>query len=368
MISRIHLIHYRNYDDCVIDFDSGMNVFAGRNGQGKTNILEAVYYLSLLRSFRTSNVNELRQWKSNFFTVAGMVPTQVGPPDELVVSYGAERRLTINGVPVYRASDFVFKFICVTFIPEDLELVQGLPLQRRRFLDIAISQTSQEYLHNLQGYATALKSRNALLKQPNKYDKLTVTAYDSLLARNGAAIEVARIAFVQKLNQRLMELSEKLLEDSRVLRLKYMFRLGNNLLQEHQLEQHELEIAIREGLDKNYERDLQNGSTSIGPHRSDFSCILGDANMGSFASQGECRLGSLSIKLACLDAVREARGSNDITLLVDDVTGELDANRKNRFFSVIREVGQVLFACTEVPQGFNEQAKYFKINAGSVRV
>ena len=173
---------------------------------------------------------------------------------------------------------------------------------------------------------------------------------------------------MQKLNQRLMELSEKLLEDSRVLRLKYMFRLGNNLLQEHQLEQHELEIAIREGLDKNYERDLQNGSTSIGPHRSDFSCILGDANMGSFASQGECRLGSLSIKLACLDAVREARGSNDITLLVDDVTGELDANRKNRFFSVIREVGQVLFACTEVPQGFNEQAKYFKINAGSVRV
>ncbi len=368
MISRIHLIRYRNYDDCIIDFDSGMNLLVGRNGQGKTNILEAVYYLSLLRSFRTANVNELRQWKSNFFTISGLIPSSVGPADELTVSYGAERRMTVNGVPVYRASEFVFKFICVTFIPEDLELVQGAPLQKRRFLDIAISQVSNEYLHNLQGYVTALKSRNALLKQPEKYDKLMVTAYDTLLARNGAAIEVARLEFVKRLNERLARISGKLLEDNRLLRLKYMFRLGNNLLQEHHLEQGELEGAIREGLEKNYERDLQNGSTSVGPHRSDFTCILGDVNMSGYASQGECRLASLSIKLACLDIIREARGSSDITLLVDDVTGELDVHRKNRFFSTIEEVGQVLFACTEIPQGFSEKAKIFNINAGKVRV
>ena len=276
--------------------------------------------------------------------------------------------MMVNGVPVYRASDFVFRFICVTFIPEDLELVQGAPLQRRRFLDIAISQISQDYLHNLQGYVTALKSRNALLKQPEKFDKLMVTAYDTLLARNGAAIEVARLEFVKKLNERLAQLSERLLEDGRLLHLKYMFRLGNNLLQEHHLEQGELESAIREGLERNYERDLQNGSTSIGPHRSDFTCILGDVNMGSYASQGEGRLASLSIKLACLDIIREARGSNDITLLVDDVTGELDVHRKSCFFSVMGEVGQVLFACTEVPQGFSEKAKKFNINAGTVRV
>ena len=368
MISRIHLIRYRNYDDCIVDFDSGMNLLVGRNGQGKTNILEAVYYLSLLRSFRTANVNELRQWKSNFFTISGLIPSSIGPVDELTVSYDAERRMTVNGVSVYRASDFVFRFICVTFIPEDLELVQGAPLQRRRFLDIAISQISPEYLHNLQGYVTALKSRNSLLKQPEKYDRLMVTAYDALLARNGAAIEVARLGFVKRLNERLSQLSGRLLEDDRFLRLKYMFRLGNNLLQEHHLEQGELESAIREGLEKNYERDLQNGSTSIGPHRSDFTCILGDVNMGSYASQGEGRLASLSIKLACLDIIREARGSNDITLLVDDVTGELDVHRKSCFFSVIGEVGQVLFACTEVPQGFSEKAKKFNINAGTVRV
>ena len=367
MISRIHLIHYRNYDDCIIDFDRGMNLLVGRNGQGKTNILEGIYYLSLLRSFRTSNINEMRQWKSNFFTVSGVIPSEFGPADELMVTYGAERRMLVNNVPVYRASDFVFKFICVTFIPEDLDLVQGAPMQRRRFLDIAISQISPDYLHHLQGYMAALKNRNALLKQPEKYDRLTITAYDTLLARNGAAIELARCAFVDRLNQCLQSLSEKLIEDDRVLRLKYMFRLGNNLLQEHHLEQGELESGIREALERNFERDLQNGSTSVGPHRSDFTCILGDAQMGSYASQGECRLGSLSIKFACLDVIRESKGSNDITLLVDDVTGELDENRRNRFFNVIKDVGQVIFACTEIPQGFQEKAKLMNIQAGTVR-
>ena len=367
MISRIHLINFRNYDNSVIDFDGGMNLLVGRNGQGKTNILEGIYYLSLLRSFRTSNINEMRQWKSYFFTVSGVVPSSIGPADELMVSYGAERRMLVNNVPVYSASDFVFRFICVTFIPEDLELVQGAPLQRRRFLDIAISQISPDYLHNLQGYAAALKNRNALLKQPDKYDRLTITAYDALLARNGAAIELARCAFVEKLNRCLQSLSDKLIEDSRLLRLKYMFRLRNNLMQEYHLEQAELEAAIREALERNYERDVQNGSTSIGPHRSDFTCILGEAQMGSYASQGECRLGSLSIKLACLDAIREARASNDVTLLVDDVTGELDENRRNRFFNVIKDVGQVVFACTEIPQGFREKAKVMNIEAGTVR-
>jgi len=368
MISRIRLLNFRNYDDCSIEFSHGLNCLVGYNGQGKTNVLEGIYYLSLLRSFRTSNINELRHWNSNFFTVQGSVSSNIGMDTELEVSQGVERRLMVNGNKVYRASDFINRFVCVTFIPEDLSMVQGAPSVRRRFLDIAISQISPDYLRHLQAFTMALKSRNALLKEVDKYSRNTVTAYDAVLAKEGAFIEVERLKFSEMLNSRLVELSVELVGDDRKLSIKYMMRLNGFMLQSVEQGIDEIEKSILENLDKSYERDVERGNTSIGPHHSDFTCLLGGVNMGSFASQGECRMCSLALKLGCLSIVKETLGENGVTLLVDDVIGELDRSRRTSFFCSVSGVGQTIFACTEIPSGLPIADRVFKVNRGAVNI
>ena len=369
MISRIRLLNFRNYDDCTVEFSQGLNCLVGYNGQGKTNVLEGIYYLSLLRSFRTSNINELRQWNKDFFTLRGSVSSEIDMDTELEVTYGAERRLMLNGTKVYRASDFINKLVCVTFIPEDLSMVQGTPSIRRRFLDIAISQISPEYLRHLQAFTVALKSRNALLKEVDKYSRNTVTAYDTVLAKEGAFIEIERLKFSKMLNSRLEILSGELVGDNRVLSINYMMRLNGFRLQcidDHGIG--EIERTLMESLDRNYERDVERGSTSIGPHHSDFTCLLGGVNMSSFASQGECRMCSLALKLGCLAIVKENLGVNGVTLLVDDVIGELDSRRRASFFNAVNGIGQTVFACTEIPLGFPDVERMFRVNLGTVAI
>lgn len=369
MISRIRLLNFRNYDDCTIEFSQGLNCLVGYNGHGKTNVLEGIYYLSLLRSFRTSNINELRQWNKNFFTLHGNISSEIELDTELEVSYGAERRLMLNGAKIYRASDFINKLVCVTFIPEDLSMVQGTPSVRRRFLDIAISQISPDYLRHLQAFTVALKSRNALLKEVEKYSRNTVTAYDTVLAKEGSFIEIERQKFSQKLNSSLNELSSELVGDDRKLSINYMMRLNGFRLQSFDDQSiNEIEKSILENLDKNYDRDVERGNTSIGPHHSDFTCLLGGVNMSSFSSQGECRLCSLALKLGCLSIVKGSLGSNGVTLLVDDVIGELDSRRRASFFNAVNGIGQTIFACTELPLGFPKADRVFSVNFGTVAI
>ena len=369
MISRIRLLNFRNYDDCTVEFSHGLNCLVGRNGQGKTNVLEGIYYLSLLRSFRTSNINELRQWDRNFFMLHGSVSSEIDLNTELEVTYGAERRLMLNGSKVYRASDFINKLVCVTFIPEDLSMVLGTPSVRRRFLDIAISQISPEYLRHLQAFTVALKSRNTLLKEVDKYSRNTVTAYDTVLAKEGAFIEIERLKFSKTLNSRLEAFSDELVGDDRRLSINYMMRLNGFRLQSFDDQGvGEIEKSILENLEKNYEKDVDRGNTSIGPHHSDFTCLLGGVNMSSFASQGECRLCSLALKLGCLSIVKETLGSNGVTLLIDDVIGELDSRRRTSFFNAVNGIGQTIFACTELPFGLPRADRVFRVNLGTVAI
>lgn len=365
MIYGLKLQNFRNYDSCQLDFAPGLNCLVGANGQGKSNILEAICYLSLLRSFRTNIVKEMKQFNKDFFTVGGRVSGEAGMETELSVYYSNVRRLIINKAMVYRATDFINRFVCVTFIPDDLSLVQGSPGVRRRFLDISISQTSQTYLRHLQAYKEALHSRNVMLRDVEKYPKSTITAYDSIIAREGAAIEVVRRDFVDKLNVRLNEMSPNLLGDSRGMQLKYLSKVGK-LMQELKMSQEDIERLFRKTLEECYDRDCRNGNTENGPHRSDFVCLLDNMMMLKYASQGECRITSLALRLACLGIVGDCVGSDNVTLLVDDVVGELDAQHRNNFFNALNGVGQIIFACTSLSQDFPRPERVFIVRGGKI--
>ncbi|MBP5641093.1 MAG: DNA replication and repair protein RecF [Victivallales bacterium] len=365
MLRSIDLFHYRNIDDLHIELLRGVNAFIGSNGQGKTNILEGIYYLSLLRSFRTSQINDLKQWKSPLFRLHGLCSKNGLPDTELEVVYGTERKLSVNGNAVYRTSEFINHFICITFIPQDMELIRGGDALRRRFMDIAISQSSDAYLKTLQAYHEALKSRNLLLKDRDRYDRRVITAYDAVLVQTGVQLELARRAFTDKLNAVLSEKSNALIEDGRMLSVKYLSGIGT-LLQTTDDDQPALEQRFMENLDKNYERDCREGFTHCGPHRAELSCLLNGTSLLHFGSEGECRMASLAIKLACVDIIKHNSSNTDVTLLVDDVIGELDNTRQSNFFSQLMDAGQIVLAGTFLPEPLASIANVMHIQGGKI--
>ncbi len=365
MLRSIDLFHYRNIDSLHIDLSSGVNAFIGSNGQGKTNILEGIYYLSLLRSFRTSQINDLRQWKAPIFKLHG-VCAEAGLPDtELDVVYGTERKLSVNGNAVYRTSEFINHFICITFIPQDMELIRGGEALRRRFIDIAVSQSSVSYLKTLQAYHEALKSRNLLLKDRERYDRRVITAYDAVLVKTGVQLELERRAFTDEINASLSEKSNALIEDGRMLSVKYLSGIGT-LLQTTDDGQDALEQKFRENLEKNYERDCREGFTHCGPHRAELSCLLNGVSLLHFGSEGECRMASLAIKLACVDIIKRKSAAADVTLLVDDVIGELDSARQRNFFAQLMDSGQIALAGTFLPEPIASDANVMRVQGGRI--
>ncbi len=371
MLQRLLLDHFRNYDRQEIRFSPGVNCLIGQNGMGKTNVLEAIYYLSLLRSFRTNRNDNLMQFGANAFTLFGEVIdaqgglTRLGVVNSGVHDHLVSRQLQVNGTPVKRTSEFISRLLCTAFIPEDIEVIKGAPALRRRFLNIALCTTSPDYLNALQRFTTALHARNAMLKQPGKYPRATVTAYDHVLVESGITLELHRSQCADALNGALERLSQDFFPDGRRLNVNFISGCGflaGPVTQEAEA----LRQAFRETLERSYDNDCRGGATRYGPQRSDLACLIDQRVSANFGSEGECRAYAIALKLALLDLMRERRG-NEVTMIVDDVIGELDACRREIFLRHLATSGQVIFAGTALPDGLKSPDKLFHVERGSIR-
>ena len=365
MLRRLVLDNFRNYSHQEVSFAPGVNAFLGRNGQGKTNLLEAVYYLSLLRSFRTSQLNYLVAAGKGGFTLFGEVEDGAGRVTRLGVANGGERRLLVDGVVVHRASEFISRLVCAAFLPEDLAFIKGAPALRRRFLNIALCQLSLPYMMALQGYNEALKSRNAMLKAPERYPRETVTAWDQVLVQHGSRLEAARQRCVRQLNEALTPLSAEFFPDGRQLTVGFLCGCAH-LMGPCGEEEGEVAALYGAALAKSYERDCRDGSTRLGPHRSDLACLLDGRLLTHYGSEGECRTAAIALKLAALELLRAERGAGEITMLVDDVLGELDSVRREVFLAKLAASGQVLFAGTALPPGLPDDLRVFQVTGGRI--
>ena len=167
------------------------------------------------------------------------------------------------------------------------------------------------------------------------------------------------------INQSLEEKSVSLLASDRRPEVRYLSRLSN-LLQCSDDDPDQIEAAYRQGLEKSFERDCRNGNTAIGPHRADLSCILDGNLLNRYGSQGECRIASLALRFACLDIIRRRRGDDDVTLIVDDVFGELDAFHRRQFFAELTRGSQVLLACTAIPPELGQPERLYNVSAGTI--
>jgi DNA replication and repair protein RecF len=358
MIKRLYLKNFRNYSEFRLDGLGKINIFIGKNGQGKTNLLESVFFLSMLRSFRTSQISDIKKIGSNGFYAGAELSSLSGYDRRIEAEYGDKRRLMIEGSPVGKASEFVNQIRTVVFSPNDILLVNGSSSLRRRFIDIFISAVHPEYMALLQDYYSAMQKRNAFLRigEDNK-TIASAKAFEPILAGNGVKIVGFRNKILSELSSNIDGLMKDITGSERGFSLKYNIQRGT-----------ERESEYLSRFDQERSRDFSRQYTTFGPHLDDFEFIYSEKTLRNYGSTGQCRLSSLCLKLACIKIMKSSGNDPKIVALVDDVTGELDIETKSSFYNVIRDADQVFFTFTEKPDGdeFMSDAKIFEITEGEL--
>ena len=362
-LKQLVLHNFRSYVDCEIDFTDRVNLIIGENAQGKTTLLEAIYFLSTAKSHRTYPDNELIRHNENWFYLKGKVlPTDradtnpetpnLQPLNLMTIEVSNElsgkKRFKFNGTLQKKLSQWIGQFNVVFFSPESLTLVKGSPADRRRFIDLLISQINSSYLNSLQNYQFALKQRNELLKQirSKQASPDLLDPWDDILVSEGGSIVQTRIEIFAQLKDCIQAKHAELTGNREALELKYQpspEKVGYAVGQE-------VAELLRRGLQSAQSYDILRGMTSLGPHRDDFKLILEAHSAGAmylqeakaFGSQGQQRTIALALKLGELELIRETTGKTPIVLL-DDVFSELDGERASFLFQLLGRLNAQTF-------------------------
>lgn len=358
-VSQLQLTNFRNYARLQLQPDAGLCVLTGDNAAGKTNVLEAVFLCALGRSHRTSRDAELIRESEQAGAVALTLHTRGGTRSiSCKLMAGERKRVLIDGTALSRSGELLGCLNVVMFAPEDLMLVKGCPGERRRFLDMEISQLRPAYYYTLQQYNVALKQRNALLKA--EAETALLEPWDEQLSRLGAAITAERAQFLSELGGIASRLHVQLSGGRETLLLAYQPNLPD-------VEPDRLAAAMRERLFDALERDRFRGSTSVGPHRDDVAMALDGSDVRVYGSQGQQRTVVLSLKLSELQIMRQLRGESPV-LLLDDVFSELDRRRQRMLLDAVQGC-QTFLTCThleELSAAGALQMQVYSVSAGNV--
>ena len=368
-ITELTLRSYRSYETLHLAFDPGVQIFLGANAQGKTNIIEALYYAAFGRSHRTSSDAELIRVGADGAHI-GLSFRRHDVPGELSFTFarGARRRITYVGESL-RQRDLVGILPMVLFSPEDLFLVKGAPALRRRYLDAELSQASPAYYGELLRYTRILKQRNAVLKDIR--ERLAapddLPPWDAQLAKSAAYIVTRRIAAVAQLGA-LSARVQAVLAAGEELALAYEIAgAGAEDFAEDDMTE-SLHVWYNKMLCEGRARDIARAATGVGPHLDDLVLRVGGMSLRSYGSQGQQRTGALALKLAELFYLQENIGEAPI-LLLDDVMSELDADRRRALLDFIRhEHIQTFITATDAAYFPAERmGTYRYVEAGTVR-
>ena len=344
-LSALALRHFRNLGNQELEIPPEGLALVGDNAQGKSNFLEAIYYLETFRSFRGARDEQLVGFGQDVFRVVGGTHDRATTDDRVVEvaaafeRKGKRKKVSVDGREVERLGDALGRIAAVIFSPTDVELVSGGPRERRRFLDIVLSLNQAGYLGALQEYRQVLARRNAALKagEPSS----VVSAWTPGLVRSGAAVIAARKAWIDGSTQAFGAYYERVSQEATAC---MTYRSSVPLDGADTVEQ--LAEAFRDALGEGAERDRRMGTTGVGPHRDDFRLDLerGDGlDLRDYGSGGQKRTAALALRLVEAKTIRERRGAAPVVLL-DDVFAELDAGRSERVLEVMEgeETGQVL--------------------------
>lgn len=340
-IISLKLENFRNYETLDLTFKDGVNVISGKNGAGKTNILESVYLSSLFGSPRTTKDKEMVRFGAEKARVKLTIEKKFRRHTiAMQIENNGKKKVLADGIPVKRAAELIGILGVVFFSPDEMKLVKETPSERRKFLDVGLSQQQKTYFIALSRYNKVLKQKNNLLKDAYKTngadDMLSV--WDAQLAEYGAIVVEKRRKYVEALNELASEAHKKISGGKEELKLSYETPFTA-----------ESEDALRaefcDRLEKAREKDKQLGFSTIGPHRDDISIEINGADGRKFASQGQQRTIALSMKLGEVGLFEKESGESPV-LLLDDVLSELDEGRREVLLGIAKKA-QTLITCTE---------------------
>ncbi len=361
IIKKLVFSSFRNLIRTEIDPGERFNVFHGNNGQGKTNILEAIYVLGTMKSFRHAKNKDLIRWHEPFSLLKGIIEKD-GVNREVTLLIEKEgKKARVDRKSLERLSDFFGCLNVVVFSPEELAMVKGTPELRRRYLDRAVFAADPGYLTLHHDYTRILKNRNALLKSGIREG---LDIWSDKLVETGTHLVAMRFAWLQGMKELLQEFHDYITGSGNQVDLVYRCIPGMTATE---LESYEEQF--RQALVRLANEELRRGTTQAGPHRDDLELLLNGRSIKQFASQGEQRSFVLALKMAEIHYLHRLHG-NPPVLLLDDMTSELDADRNRNLLRFLEEKKMQVFITTTTPDNLNrgnrDNYRMFSVTDGKI--
>lgn len=351
-ITSLKLKNFRNYNDIIIDLSKNINIFYGDNAQGKTNIIESIYLSSIGKSFRTNRDIEMININSKFSNVE-VCYKKKDRDGKINIDLEMKKSVYINKIKIKKLSELLGNINIVIFNPDDINILKGTPQNRRKFLDIMISQLKPNYIHNLNLYRKTIEQRNNYLRQireENKDEKL-LDIWDEKLAEYAVVICKYREYFVNKISEKINVIHSGITNNKEKLKVKY----NTECLDKRNY------IKL---LKERRKLDIIKGYTTKGIHRDDFKIDINDMQLDIYGSQGQHRTVVLSLKLCELNIIHDEIGEYPI-LLLDDFMSELDEKRRNNLLDKIKGI-QVIITCTDKICLANKEVLIYNVQDGKV--
>ena len=358
-LKKISLTNFRNYDNLDLEFDKNINIFIGNNAQGKTNILESIYVLSISKSHRINKDLFLIKDNCLFTKIHGEIINYDKLNEFEILINKKGKRVSINSNPFRKISEYLSNINTIMFCPDDLEIIKGTPSERRYFLNSSLSQFYSDYSLKLSKYNKLLKNRNEYLKNTEKIDKIYLKILTDKLINLNVDLIIYRRNYINEINKYIVKIYKNLTNKDKIS-IKYDSFINNDINEKN------IKQEIQEKFDRVLENEIFQRTTLLGIHKDDFSIYIDDVKINNYGSQGQQRISILCLKLAEIDIYKEKFNKKPIILL-DDIFSELDSEKKENIIKYINSDMQVFITSTDltnIDEKITKNADIFYVNDG----
>lgn len=363
-LKNIQLQNFRNISNVLLNFKKNVNIFIGNNAQGKTNILESIYFLAITRSHRTHN--ELNLIKNNelYTKVSGVFNDGKNDHSLSILLNANGKKVLVDNIIQKKISNYLSRFNVIMFCPDDLDIIKGTPSVRRRFLNIELSQFRNDYVLVLKEYNKILKQRNEYLKQKNnaKFDRTYFNIITDKLIDRNIEITKMRYDFINKINDHLKIVFNNI---TKMGTLKMVYQ---GFISEKDINDENLKSLLKERYNSIFMNEILQKTTLLGCHRDDFKMYLDDLDVNAFCSQGQQRLSVLSLKLSEIEVFIQEKNIKPVILL-DDIFSELDEVKKNNIINYFNKDVQIFITTTDIKdlnKSLKEKADIYVVEDGNL--
>lgn len=364
-LASLYLKDFRNYSEDLVQFSEGKNLVLGKNGEGKTNLLEAIYMLSTSKSFRHLSDQKIKRWGTGGYVIRGEFRTEKGNY-ELILEYtGEKKQFYVDRVPEQKLANIIGYVYCVLFSFDDISVITGPPVFRRQYLDLILSTVDPLYFSNLRIYLQLLKHKNRYLKDAIGIDENLIETLDEQMVHSGAYIVQKRSSFIRFLDRFINEVSGRIDQFSLPLRLVYR---SNVLRDENPGSPSGVQALYREELRRRRTTEIKLVQALVGPHRDELAFYDKSSEIRYFGSIGEARLTCILLRLAQASFYIQYTGCLPI-LLIDDILLELDSSNREKALELFDGENQMIITTTErmrLPEIFSCNRVFYITEKGRI--